>query len=175
MNKWPEEAVQIIRDMVPTGASFRTIADAVNAYLGGEVFTRNAVIGKAYRLGIASPLTRSEHMATSHAERAAMQGRVLVKRPTVARSTRTLSFVGNGTLKCAPLPKPRKMPVVRDVAVLQNDTKGCQYIWADPREDPSKCGKPRAIVTTKRGESISSYCPGHHALTHRRGQHERAG
>jgi hypothetical protein len=102
--------------------------------------TRNAVIGLLWREGRRgahrSPLSAAERRARSPVR---SRGR----RPPAA---------------CEPPPRPAApapAPAPRVPLPLPSPHRTCQFIAADPRSDPTKCGRP-----TRPG---SSYCGEHHA------------
>lgn len=155
---WTDERVAILQKLWKDGLSASLIAAKI-----GEV-TRNAVIGKAHRLGLAGRATTS---------------RVRLSRPacprTIAGNARALhsgSFRGSSELarKQSPLrdaaPKrrnvPKAMPPLEDapdirLGIGELTPTVCCWPIGDPKQpDFQFCGRHRA--------SHKPYCPHHQAL-----------
>lgn len=79
---WPEAAVAVLRQRKAEGATSRMIADELSLAFGHNV-SRNAVIGKAMRLGIElSPLAKSQTISLSNSIRAPKKAKAAKARPT---------------------------------------------------------------------------------------------
>ncbi len=155
---WTDERVEILQKLWKDGLSASAIAGRL-----GEV-TRNAVIGKVHRLGLAGRATTS---------------RVRISRParprTIAGNARAIhsgSFRGSSQLarKQSPLrdapPKRRKVPEGLPPLEKAPDLRpgigeltsaACSWPIGDPRQpDFQFCGRNRA--------DHKPYCPHHQAL-----------
>lgn len=66
--KWPEEADKLIRKLLGEGKKFAEIATALNSELGLS-FSKNAVIGRAHRIGSRSDDTQVRHKRSAQPER----------------------------------------------------------------------------------------------------------
>lgn len=150
---WSEERIELLRSLLEQRLSARVVA----MRLGGGV-TRNAVIGKAKRMGFAlqsptnPPPPRYIVDSTTTAPR---KRRVYV---TPGRLTREMT----PRVRVAPTPEPEPLVIHEDVYVAPEDRKGvleltsadCKWPIGDPREaDFHFCGGPRVPGLP--------YCEGH--------------
>ena len=131
---WDDERTATLRKLWTEGQSASQIAKE----LGGV--TRNAIIGKVYRLGLARRADPNAHQR---------------------RSNRAVRVVG-------PKPKPKPEPIptlaqelraIADLAPLAAfGGSGCAYMPGDPRHDTAICG--RAV------EGDSAWCCAHRKLVY---------
>lgn len=132
-------------------------ASAIGKTIG---MSRNAVIGKAGRLGLEpreSPIKRAPVLSREQIERVQQADRDGIS----ARSIAVMVGVSLRAVYDHRQPPKHKMLIasVRSGAPPSKPPMTCQYIAGDPSaEDACKCGKP-----VKEG---SSYCPEHHGLCH---------
>jgi len=134
---WPDEANKILREMWQAGQSIDQIADALAT--AGYVFTRNAIIGRRWRLHQKSPLARDRRPA---------------RKPYPQRSKQ---------MSRPQTPKPEPAPEPSDgVDYMALTEDGCKAIRDDIGADGLHrcCGKFRVQFS----EGRSSYCPTHHRL-----------
>ena len=151
---WAPEQSDALRDCLSRGMSYGQAASAINARFGTE-FTRNAVVGRAKRLGLKTVSARKTLLRPRPrgcAPEAAPKAPQKVARPT-------------GTPASVPEPvKPVKLRCVgikpRLIAFADLEPGDCRYPYGGEREGEAYafCGHPRI--------PHSSYCRPHHALTH---------
>ena len=138
-NTWTPERTALLIQLFKEGLSAAQIAAQINARLGGNI-TRNAVIGKLYRLGLSG---RGRPASISRPRR----------QPARPRSS------GNTALKAQPLiirrpkpqPRPRpqprpiqeiEIPVGNRVTLLMLKPDSCRWPHGDPgTENFSFCGR----------------------------------
>lgn len=158
---WNSDRTDLCVKLWNDGLSASQVADR----LGGV--SRNAVIGKIHRLGLAHTKPRSTRHATVHARRRVepkypaqvrrVSDRATNKGPRPGTSFRPESKLPNAPLVSAsPLPpeppKPSKLFKLVDLEDNQ-----CRFPFGDPKsKDFGFCGCVKAAG--------SSYCPGHARL-----------
>jgi len=134
MTVWNEELIELLKKMRADGISAPDIAQRL-----GNGFTRNSVLGKAFRLGLdkAPPKTQlRQSMIAARRLRAKARPRI---RPA--------------------LPPPmavEALPMTNEVGTIpfaDTDHRHCMWIPGDPRVDARVCGKPRV--------PDSSWCAAH--------------
>jgi GcrA cell cycle regulator len=154
---WAPEHSDALRDCLSRGMSYGQAASAINARFGTE-FTRNAVVGRANRLGLKPASVKK---VTSRPRR---PGRWGESAPKVPRK------VVRQALSAEPVPEPVKPVKLRCVGISPRllafadlEPCDCRYPYGGEREGEAYafCGHPRI--------PHSSYCGPHHALTHGRG------
>ena len=155
---WPADRIAILRRMAPDNSA-STIALAVGV-------TRNAVIGKAQRMGI-KLRGRSEAAGAREAylarERERKNAANIAKRGPPKPVGRPVGF--KVTTPRIPKPTAEEVRVAMfeaapDDAVRLVDIKtfGCRWPYGDPREDDFRfCGHP----------ATGSYCAAHHGIVYR--------
>lgn len=154
-NPWTDEREDLLRKLWAKGASCSEIAEA----LGGGL-SRNAVIGKVHRLGLASR-TQFQRKPEPVKRRRKPSGPRLVRvapHPSGFKKT-----PGRGTRR--PKPElPPVVPILGPVAFLDRPMDRCAFIADDPKAQPID-----TLLCC--GESVrpgSSYCPHHFARTSER-------
>lgn len=136
---WTEEKVALLTELAPKSKSVREIAVIFG-------LTRNAIIGKAHRIGIQLPVGRSgPPRSANYVPRTRNRGTGLSFRSKFAKPPRIIA-VGE---------QPSSLNIAFDD--LRRDH--CRF----PATDDAPyffCGNPKAIG--------SSYCPHHHVVCHGR-------
>lgn len=119
--RWTQQKVAALKDMWARNFTCREIAKWL-----GEGFSRNAVIGKAHRLGLPSrpnpcrrTYTRTDPAVLAERARQYALARYHERKPTPTK---------------APLPRMRLDPVKR-----------CLNIPNDPKVDPTPCNEPAVL------------------------------
>lgn len=151
---WSKDRDELLRKLWATGASARMIA----AQIGG--LTRNAIIGRAHRIGLAGrrPGSLTKQMASLRAverrkQRAAeLQAKTAKKAPaTTGQKAIVRDLFRAATFVPAPLPTGSDLvPLVSATADLE--PHHCRWIPGEPSS--GYCGRPRVLGL--------SYCE-HHA------------
>lgn len=155
--QWPSEHTDALRDHFLKGLSYAEIVREINARFG-TTYTRNAVIGRAKRLGLIVPAGMTGPLiatALPGEARRAPRGRRTLPYLNVPPET-ARDPVAPVKLRCVGI-QPRLIPLV-DLA------KGdCRYPYGGDKdgEDITFCGHPR--------QAGSSYCAPHTHLTLRSG------
>ena len=145
--EWTEQRIEMLRRLWGQGQTASQIAAA----LGGV--TRNAVIGKAHRLGLTgrpSPIKRDAG-GNSIPKRRPVPRRVMTSQPKpmmpLQRSMPTQSQDGGVSVSQPPAPReqPRNYPPAR----AHGGTKSCSWPVGDPKQpgfhfcgEPSEPGRP---------------------------------
>lgn len=156
---WPEEHTQELIRLCEEKLSYRAIAREMNAKFG-TAYTKNAVLGKALRIGI-NKEAASSAPGVPRAPRAP-------RRPSQPRTprkqistVRIVSANGNSNAMRAfrsvsfELAKLRCVEIVpRNISLLDLGPEDCRYPYGD--KDILFCGHPKAPG--------SPYCMPHHAL-----------
>jgi len=140
---WPSEHSDALRDYFLKGMSYAEIGRQINARFG-TAYTRNAVVGRAKRLGLVVP----EWMAS----------------PALAPSLPYLSVPPKSAMKPAAQVKLRCVGVQpRLVQLVELEPADCRYPYGGDKdgEEIAFCGHPR--------QPGSSYCPPHARLARRSG------
>lgn len=145
---WSPERKKQLADLIAEGRTFSQIA----AIMGGV--TRNACIGMAHRLGIAT----EGGVTATRLEKA---GQVVIARPLRPKATpkrRVAKATGASTAVAVRRAFLPGRPV-------ENDRWFCQYFTGPGLTDEDKCGKPRVVIEGPGGiDRDGSYCAEHHAL-----------
>jgi GcrA cell cycle regulator len=126
---WTQEQIGLLRKFYNEGRSFSIIADMINGATGSS-FTRNAVIGRANRLGDLSPRVRGRAPSISRIRRA-----------------RTPSLV--------PVTPPPPKPVRGDflhIPFLELEPNHCRFPQGEGLT-ATYCGQPK-----KEGSAYCAYC-----------------
>jgi len=149
---WTDQHSQALREYLARGMSFSQIAKAINARFN-TVYSRNATIGRARRLGLSGP-ERPERPARPK----------LPTKPSRAR----IKKVSEGVRAVFPpkLVEPAEMPKLRCVGIVPRhlslvdlDPGDCRYPYGGDKDGEAItfCGHPR--------REGSSYCVAHFHLT----------
>lgn len=127
---WTDEAVSILRKGWVEGMSANQIAKQIAAYGQGN-FSRNAVIGKVHRLGMAGRATPSRP--------AVRKRRTYAPRPSVPRTPLTT----NAAIRAMEQDAARNLPPLAPrFTILTIGPAQCRYGYGDPREDDfCLCGR----------------------------------
>jgi GcrA cell cycle regulator len=146
--EWTEQRIEMLRRLWGQGQTASQIAVA----LGGV--TRNAVIGKAHRLGLTgrpSPIKRDASGAAAP-KRRPIPRRALAPQPKPMMSLqRALPAQPqeSSAAVSAPLPAPREQPRNHQPARAHGGTKSCSWPMGDPKQpgfhfcgEPSEPGRP---------------------------------
>ena len=150
--RWSEEQTALLRKLWAEGFSGGQIAKQMRCGL-----SRNAVIGKAYRIGCPHRVEKNQ----SDAER---QRIARTRSRAKAARRRAVVFVPNSVIKPtkaetlrAELALIAALPPVDPTATMANiGPDVCRYMNGDPQTDATLCGRP-AI-------DGRSYCAHHHKL-----------
>jgi GcrA cell cycle regulator len=148
---WAPEHSDALRDCLSRGMSYRQAAGAINARFGTE-FTRNAVVGRAKRLGLVIAASRKVLRRRRPAPAAEDKPKAAKPIESVAAPP-VLEPVKPVKLRCVGV-KPRLL------AFADLEPGDCRYPYGGDKEGEAYafCGHPRI--------PHSSYCRSHHALTH---------
>jgi GcrA cell cycle regulator len=143
--EWTEQRIEMLRRLWGQGQTASQIAVA----LGGV--TRNAVIGKAHRLGLTgrpSPIKR-DASGTSTPKRRPLPRRAMAPQPKpMMPLQRALHQPHEGGSVVSPPPAPREQPRSYP-ARAHGGTKSCSWPVGDPKQpgfhfcgEPSEPGRP---------------------------------
>lgn len=145
---WTEERVALLRKLWAEGLSASQIAKQLTGV------TRNAVIGKVHRLGLAGRATPSRP-----AKRPVRASRPRVMGPSAPRSLRPPSHVPSVVI---PDLEPLKLEDGRAANVLTLNESMCKFPIGDPTDpDFAFCG---------RGSASGPYCADHARLAYQPSQ-----
>jgi hypothetical protein len=152
---WAARHSDELRQCLASGMSFSRIADAINAKFG-TAYTRNAVIGRATRMGLANPGWSSKLPGEPRKPKAPLFQK-LRERP--AAKDRPIPRVRKAAkaIKAAELRSVGIEP--RHLSVTELERGDCRYPYGGDAEGEAItfCGHPRQPDT--------SYCPAHFRLT----------
>lgn len=151
---WEDAHSVALRELVEKGLSFKDVARALNARFG-TAYTRNAAIGRARRLGLATPKPAGSSGVFAATRKpdarkiAARRAGVLAK---PAGKSSTLERAAVLRLRCVAI-------TPRHLALIDLEAGDCRYPYGgDAEGEPiTFCGHPR--------REGSSYCPSHVHLT----------
>jgi GcrA cell cycle regulator len=153
---WAAEHTDLLREYLAKGISFSRIADAINTKFN-TTYSRSAAIGRARRLGLASPKRRKNPArrcpklppkAKAPRPRKSRERYVSVR----PRPTALVERAGRVTLRCVEI-------VPRHLSLFDLEDGDCRYPFGgnDDGEAITFCGHPC--------RSSSSYCVAHFHLT----------
>ncbi|MCL2385341.1 MAG: GcrA cell cycle regulator [Alphaproteobacteria bacterium] len=154
---WTNERIDLLQKLWLEGCSASRIASEL-----GSGITRNAVIGKVYRLGLSGRAkTPGEHMTEAFSNPSVSQK--MSRRATSARSS-SKAIIGNIALALEPLifepPQPQPVgeivvPICEPVTILELRESTCRWPIGDPAQaDFRFCG-------VKKVASQGPYCATH--------------
>jgi GcrA cell cycle regulator len=149
---WPPEHSEALREYHAKGMSYLKIAQAINAKFGTG-YSRNAMIGRGKRMGLAGPDRRDEWgKPTPKAARPRPHQRRERQPSETWRPMPNLAHVETVKLRCVEI-EPRHL------ALLDLAPGDCRYPYGGDKDGEAItfCGHPR-----RRG---SSYCAPHFHLT----------
>lgn len=157
---WTEERVTIAVGLWTDGFSSSQIARR----LGGV--SRNAVIGKLYRMGLSRRNGPSRPATMTFKPRAAPKIKAAPDGAT-PRSKKRVGIAGNGTVfECAPdapLPPPTPVEVVGDPRrIADDDFGGCRW----PINDPGIGRMDQTLFCCAAREGGETYCKAHRKLAY---------
>ncbi|MBR0781933.1 GcrA family cell cycle regulator [Bradyrhizobium iriomotense] len=153
---WPSEHSDALRDYFLKGMSYAEIGRQINARFG-TAYTRNAVVGRAKRLGLVIP-----EWMTSPSIVPPLPGEALVSPRRSALPN--LNLPPKSAMKPAARVKLRCVGVQpRLIELVELEAADCRYPYGGDKdgEDIAFCGHPR--------QPGSSYCAPHARLTRRSG------
>ncbi|MCP3367864.1 GcrA family cell cycle regulator [Bradyrhizobium cajani] len=154
---WPSEHSDALRDYFFKGMSYAKIGKEINARFG-TAYTRNAVAGRAKRLGLAAPerMTSPSIVPSLPGESALLSPHRLASQGLNLPPKSALKPAAPVKLRCVGI-KPRLIPLVE---LAPGD---CRYPYGGDKdgEEIGFCGHPR--------QPGSSYCTPHARLTRRSG------
>jgi len=145
--EWTEQRIEMLRRLWGQGQTASQIAAA----LGGV--TRNAVIGKAHRLGLTgrpSPIKRDAN-GTAIPKRRPVPHRAMAPQPKpMMQLQRSLPPQSqDGVVNASPAPAPREQPRNYPPVRAHGGTKSCSWPVGDPKQpgfhfcgEPSEPGRP---------------------------------
>lgn len=165
---WTDERIDLLQKLWLEGCSASRIASEL-----GSGITRNAVIGKVYRLGLSGRAkTSAEHMTEAFSNPSVSQK--MSRRPTSAR-TSSKAIIGNIALALEPLifepPQPQPVgeivvPICEPVTILELRESTCRWPIGDPAQaDFRFCG-------VKKVAGQGPYCATHARIAYHN-PHER--
>ena len=156
-SSWKAKHTKALREYLAEGLSFSEIAAAINARFSNTAFSRNAVIGRAKRLGLAA------------AARPGASLRIFPKRPPKARKSRLSQPRERHIpdfMPRIPAFEPTEMPKLRCIeiaprhlALVDLEPGDCRYPYGGDEEGEAItfCGHPQ--------QEGFSYCTPHFQLT----------
>ncbi|WP_256809401.1 GcrA family cell cycle regulator [Bradyrhizobium sp. Bra64] len=153
---WPSEHSDALRDYFLKGMSYAEIGRQINARFG-TAYTRNAVAGRAKRLGLAAPTRmRGPSIVPSLPSGARPIAPPRPALPNLNLPPKSAMKPARAKLRCVGV-QPRLIPLVE---LARGD---CRYPYGGDREgeEIAFCGHPR--------QPGSSYCTPHARLTCRSG------
>lgn len=160
---WTDERVELLRKLWSEGLS----ASRVAAALGPDI-TRNAVIGKIHRLGLAER-AKTATQPRPRAQRAQQQ-----QRPAVPQSPRGV-VIGNVALALAPQtiiapraePRDVVIPISERVTIMDLRESMCRWPMGDPTTPEFRfCGAKSPI-------GQGPYCANHAQIAYQPAQERR--
>ena len=146
---WTDERVELLRQLWLDGKSASQISAALGAGL-----TRNAVIGKVHRLGLAGRAKTSAPSAGPAAPRPASQPRRSAPRPApsptrMVRGNTALAMVPDTVMEMQPmrmeLQEEVVVPMSLRVTIVELKESMCRWPLGDPTSSEFRyCGSPNA-------------------------------
>lgn len=163
--EWSEQRTEYLRQRWKAGASASTIARE----LGGGL-TRNAVVGKAHRLGLAgraSPIKRDRTVPAAQ-----RNARETIKRQWAASRAagerKAAAMAKAPDQKPAPAPAPKPAPTPPQPLVQRVNGRTCCWPIGHPREPGFHfCGHPDVVVERP-------YCVAHCNIAYKPPGHQHA-
>ncbi|MGX1324451.1 GcrA cell cycle regulator [Bradyrhizobium sp. USDA 377] len=153
---WPSEHSDALRDYFLKGMSYAEIGRQINARFG-TAYTRNAVVGRAKRLGLVVPEWMTSPSIVPH-----LPGETLVLPRRSALPS--LNLPPKSAMKPAARVKLRCVGVQpRLIELVELEAADCRYPYGGDKdgEEITFCGHPR--------QPGASYCAPHARLTRRSG------
>ncbi len=165
---WTDERVELLRQHWLEGKSASQIANLL-----GHGLTRNAVIGKVHRLGLAgrakSPGSGSAHprqTAPRHAERRVSAPRAAAVAPRMVHGATALAIAPQSLTEAAPEAyESVVLPMSLRVTIVELREAMCRWPLGDPASPEFRyCGSP---------SSSGPYCAHHAGLAYQPAQDRR--
>lgn len=146
---WTAQRIKKLSELWAQGVSCGHIGDQIGV-------TKNAVIGKARRLGLSTHITTVEKRQKAKSERA---GHVRIKRAHQPRAVRAKAAPPSLRVVSAK-PKPVELaPIIsRNVGIVELTERMCRWVEGDPTHPAVFCGADC--------EAGRSYCAGHHRIVY---------
>lgn len=149
---WTNESVEKFKGLYDQGLSFGLIAQQMRGY------SRNALIGKASRLGWQkrAPVSEKKRVRESRAKAACWLNRSLVRQPKPQLSPEPV--------EPTPAPEPQVITTKHIVQFMQLENCNCRFpLWHGdtPFNEQWFCGTPTADAAAGR-----PYCEGHDAIAY---------
>ena len=178
---WTDDLVALVQKLNDTELSRAQIAVEIFRQTGVS-FTRNAIIGKLGRLGLASPkIFITKGPTLSRPERTSANGDGIIDKIKVRAAAQAYpAFTFSPQNKQARAAVTRRensdraavlntksAPVPRHIPFLDRKMDGeCAFICSEEGEPTTVCGHEQLIILRGRILAPSSYCAFHHAFTH---------
>jgi GcrA cell cycle regulator len=148
---WPAEHSQALRELLASGISYSRVADAINAKFK-TAYSRNAVLGRATRMGLAGP-DRPSGLGNSPLSAKALRLHKPLERSSF-ETWRIMPVFETETveIRCAAI-------VPRHLSLMDLQRGDCRYPYGGDEEGEAItfCGHPQ-----RQG---ASYCAAHFHLT----------
>jgi GcrA cell cycle regulator len=145
---WPPPHSDALRDFLAKGMSFAEAAGAVNAMFDTS-YTRNAALGRAKRMGLASSHRPAEaQKAPQQMKIPPLPERRESREPAAVREVNPFGPAEGINLRCIEI-------VPRHLTLIELEAGDCRYPYGGDAENETItfCGHPR--------RDNSSYCAGH--------------
>lgn len=134
---WTDERVSLLTQLWGNGKSASEIAEII-----GNV-TRNAVIGKAHRLGLSGRPSPIKKVAPSQTAAVSVQGRPAVKRRDIKPAKPEVAVPKSARVVALPKPRIDDAPV-GGATILDLTERMCRWPIGDPRDASFRfCGRTR--------------------------------
>lgn len=158
-NTWPDERVEVLKQLWTDGLSASQIAARL-----GDGITRNAVIGKVHRLGlsgrgsptrVARPRTRRPRQPSAPRQVQSGGNAALKSKPATAAKPQP-------AVKREPIPEPIRLVELRDgerIGILSLTDKTCRWPHGDP-------GTPEFSFCGHQPQSGTPYCEYHASVAY---------
>jgi GcrA cell cycle regulator len=165
---WTDERVELLKQHWLEGKSASQIANLL-----GHGLSRNAIIGKVHRLGLAgraksssSGGSRARQSAPQHAVRHIVSPRATIAVPRIVRGATALAFAPQPLAEAEPVPfESVVLPMSLRVTIVELKEAMCRWPLGDPTSpDFRYCGSP---------VSSGPYCAHHCRLAYQPVQDRR--
>ena len=162
---WTDERINLLKKMWKDGKSAAEIAKTL-----GKGVTRNAVIGKAHRMGLsgrpspikkptAAPAKKEKEAAAPRKEAAAAPKESAAPRKPAQQQTKHPPLMHNRDVEEPRKPEKEILPLNGGTPLIDLTERMCKWPIGDPREaDFTFCGRGIRVGTP--------YCPDHAAMAY---------
>lgn len=151
---WPDEHTERLRALWSEGWSASTIARFLNGEFHDASYSRNAVIGRAYRIGLAARKEMSWRR-TQDAKTVMVPKQPKAKRQKRAYRKRQPK---EPAMKGAPLPEEVVCPDAKMLSIMELNDHTCRWPIGDPKEPGfGFCGASKEVDGTP-------YCSFHNQM-----------